>query len=799
MLKNYFKLAWRHILKNFQVSFLNLIGLSTGLACTILIYLWVTDELTIDKFNKNDPYIYQVLQPVADGNGALENTPGLLADALQKEMPEIEYAAAVISPTWFSTKGLFSFDNTHIRADAQFVSKEYFNIFSCEFIAGDAGQLFAGKHNVIISVELAISLFGTTHNILGKVLEWNQENFSGSYVVAGLFKKFPSNSTIRFDAAFNYDLFLEKNTKLLKWTNNDPSTYILLKQGTDIQTLNTKLASFIKTKNAESTKTLFAQRFSDKYLHNHYENGMPTGGRIEYVKLFSIIAIFILIIACINFMNLSTAKSIKRGKEVGIQKVIGATRRSLVIQYMSESLLMVFLSLLLALLLVASLLPSFREITGKNISLRFTIEFMLPLVIIAILTGLVAGSYPSLYLSRFRPVAILKGRLKNSVSEVLVRKGLVVFQFAISVLLVISVIIVYQQMKLIKTANLGYKREHVIYFDKGGKLPGDNQGSKEAVVRELETLIEQIKTIPGVINASNFRHSIVNRQGGTTDVKWEGKSPNDQTAFTDIACGYNFIETLGIEIKQGRSYSKAFGSDFDKVVFNEAAIKEMGLTNPIGKTVTIWGTDKQIVGVTKDFHFQSLYENIKPCFFDLSVNHRVSKIIVKIKAGTDKATIDKISKVYKEYTGETLDYKFLDEDYQALYASEQRVEALSRYFAGFAILISCLGVFGLAAFTAQKRQKEIGIRKVVGASVTNIVAMLSKDFLVLVSISFMVALPLAWWFANQWLQNFAYRVTLSPFVFLFTILFVLGITLLTVSFQSIKAAITSPVKSLGTE
>ncbi len=426
--------------------------------------------------------------------------------------------------------------------------------------------------------------------------------------------------------------------------------------------------------------------------------------------------------------------------------------------------------------------------------------FAATILTITFLTGIIAGSYPALYLSGFRPALILKGKLKNSIGEVLVRKGLVVFQFAASVVLIVSVLIVYQQMQLIETTNLGYNRDHVIYFDKGGKLSDNKDDYKSgAVYKDMATFIQQIKTMPGVVDASNFRHSIVNRDGGTTDVTWQGKSPNDQTSFTDIASGYDFIETLGIKMKEGRTYSTAFGSDNDKVIFNEAAVKAMGFTKPIGKTVTIWGNQKQIIGVTEDFHFQSLYENIKPCFFDLSMNQRVAKIIVRIKAGDEKATIERLSKFYKSYTGEALDYKFLDNDYQALYASEERVAALSKYFAGIAVIISCLGLFGLAAFTAQKRRKEISIRKVIGASVGNLATILSKDFLVLVSISLLIALPFSWWAANHWLQSFAYRITITPFVFIITGAFVIAITLFTVSFQAVKAAIANPVKSLRTE
>ncbi len=799
MIKNNFKIARRNLTKNLQFTFLNLIGLSTGLACAILIYLWVSDELSINKFNEKDNQLYQVMQSAQTGNGAGKNTPGLLASSLAKELPEVEYATSVIPSTWFSGKGLFSFHDTHVRADGEFVSDDYFNIFSCHFIEGNKNQLFADKNNVAISKELAVKLFGTSNNITGKSIEWNQDGFNGSYLITGIFERLPSNSTIQFDAVFNYAQFLEKNPKLLKWTNNDPSTYVVLKHGTNVGQFNKKIAGFIESKDAQSKAVLFAQRFSDTYLYSNYENGVPSGGRIEYVKLFSIIAIFILVIACINFMNLSTAKALKRVKEVGVQKVLGASRPSLIIQYLSESLFMAFLALIIAVGFVAILLPAFNQITGKSFNLHFTAAFIFSITGITIITGIVAGSYPALYLSGFRPALILKGKLKNTVGEAWVRKGLVVFQFTVSVVLIVSVLVVYLQMRLIQTTDLGYHKDHVIYFDKGGKPSVNKTDYKGLGYEDLGVFIQQIKNIPGVADASNFRHSIVNRQGGTSDITWQGKSSGDHTSFTDIACGYDFIETLGMQMKEGRAYSKEFGSDSDKVIVNEAAVKAMGLANAVGKTVNIWGKEKQIIGVTKDFHFESLYENIKPCFFDLSVNQRVSKIIVRIQAGNEKTTIEKLSKFYKAYTGEALDYKFLNDDYQALYASEERVAALSKYFAAIAIIISCLGLFGLAAFTAEKRRKEIGIRKVVGASVSNVVATLSKDFLTLVLIALLIAIPLSWWAANQWLHSFAYRVNLNGSVFLVTAVSVILITLLTISFQTIKAAIANPVKALRTE
>lgn len=781
-------------------TLLNLVGFSVGLACAVLIYLWVSDERSMNTFNEKDNRIYQVMQAVPDGNGALENTPGLLAAALAAEMPEVERAVAVVPPTWFSGKGLFSFGDTHIRADGGFVSEDYFSIFSHPFLEGGPKQLFTGGNHLALSRELALKLFGTTRNLTGKVIQWNQQGFDSSYVVAGVFENFPSRATVRFDAVFNYAQFLRKSPKLLNWSNNDPATYVLLRNGADANRFNQKITGFVKTKNEKLKRNLFAQRFSDTYLYNRYENGAPSGGRIEYVRLFSIIAVFILLVACVNFMNLSTARAMKRIREVGVQKVVGASRRLLVVQYLSEALLMAFLSLLIAVGTVLALLPAFNAVTGKTLHLPFLGSFALVLTGITFVTGMIAGSYPALYISGFRPALILKGVQNHNAGELRVRRGLVVFQFAVSAVLIVAVLVIYRQMKLIQSTNLGYDRDHVIYFEKGGPLSANKEDYRQdAVYKDLETFVEKIRAVPGVVNAANFRHSIVDRSGGTTDVSWPGKPSGDPTTFTDIAGGYGFIETLGIGLKEGRAYSAAFGSDKDKIVFNEAAVKAMGLRDPVGKTVTVWGTPKQIIGVAKDFHFQSFYESIKPCFFDLSLNQRASKIMVRIKAGSEAATLDRLAKFYKAATGEAFEFRFLDDAYQALYASENRVAALSEYFAGIAIVISCLGLFGLAVFTAQKRKKEIGIRKVIGASVKNIAVLLSRDFLMPVATGGTIAFPVAWWAMNKWLNGFAYRTSIGWWVFAAAGGALVLITLLTVGLQSVKAALANPVKSLRTE
>jgi ABC-type antimicrobial peptide transport system permease subunit len=448
---------------------------------------------------------------------------------------------------------------------------------------------------------------------------------------------------------------------------------------------------------------------------------------------------------------------------------------------------MVFASLIIALFLAELLLPAFREITGKDISLHLNANLIVSAISITIITGLIAGSYPALYLSHFKPVSILKGKLITTPGESWIRKGLVVFQFTISVVLIVSVLVVYQQIKLIQTTNLGYNKDNVIRFSNDGNLK-----------KNATPFLAEIKKLPGVIDATTesgdfFGHA----SHGGSGIDWEGKDPDLGIEYYGNDIGDNFFETMDLHMAEGRPFSKDF-ADSSSVIFNETAIKAMGLKNPVGKTVSLWGKKKQIVGIVKDYHFKSLYDKISPAF--LVYNPNADNTLVKIKAGMEQRTIAGTKKFFTKFNnGLEFNYSFLDDDYNKLYASEQRVAVLSKYFASIAILISCLGLFGLAAFTAQKRQKEIGIRKVIGASISNVITMLSKDFLMLVSISLLIAVPLSWWLMNNWLQNFAYRTHMNTGIFLIAAAFVILITLLTVSFQSIKAAIANPVKSLRTE
>ena len=799
MIKNYLKLSWRSLLRDRQFSILNLAGLSTGLACALLMWLWVANERSIDHINENDERIYQVIKTSKNDDGTIdthETTPCLMAQSMAKELPEVEYAAPVVIER---EKGILNAGEKRLRAEARFAGRDFFKIFSYPILDGNKNALLHDPHTVVLSDQVALKLFNTTKNLVGKTVMWNGEaELNGPYKISGIFKSPPNNATDQFDVLFSFDLYyatFQKKYGLDQWYSNNPSTYLLLREGTDPVAFNEKIKDYSQQKmvtmyGPESLKyegEMFAQRYSDRYLHGLYENGKIAGGRIAYVRLFSIIAIFIIIIACINFMNLATAKASARMKDTGIRKIIGAKRATLILQYLCESTVMAFLSLAMALLIVWLVLPQFRNITGKELHFSFSAYTVLSIIGIALFTGVFAGSYPALYLTGFRPVSVLKNATAPSDGKSFFRKGLVVFQFAVSVVFIVAVIIVYRQMKLVQEKNLGFNKDNIITFTAEGRVHND-----------FETFLTEIKNIPGVLNASGMDGDLVGEHSGGGGIDWEGKTPEQGIEFDGLDVNYGWIETFDIQLKEGRSFSRAYRSDSSAVLFNETAIKVMNIKNPVGKKVSMWGKDKTIIGVLKDFNYESLYK--KPGPFFLRFEPQNTSAVVKVKAGSEKNTIAKVGELYSSFNnGLAFEYKFIDADFAKLYESEQKVAILSRYFAGLAIIISCLGLFGLSAFTAQKRHKEIGIRKVVGASVRQIAFMLTKDFLKLVVVSLLIALPLAAWVMTEWLNNFQYRISLGADIFMMATFAVIMVTLATVSFQAIRAAIANPVKSLRTE
>ncbi|MCB0531498.1 MAG: ABC transporter permease [Lewinellaceae bacterium] len=792
MLRQQLLLLFRNFKRFKGTFFINLIGLSTGLACSLLIYLWVNDELHFDKFHEKNSQLYRVManHHHTDGVETLPDVPGLLAPALKAEFPEVETAVPTMSGSLNGSEIItISTDTKHIKAPGRFAGAEFFSAFSYDLIAGTKQQVLADKSNIVLSESLAKKLFNTTDAVIGKTLDWEIYGYKDKVVVSGIFKDVPANSSEQFDFVMPFNYFEENlmGKSRVHWGNYYAYAYLVLKKGTDVDAFNAKIKNFIKGKWAQSTLSIFVRPYSERYLHGNYENGVQAGGRIEYVRLFSIIALFILAIACINFMNLSTARSSRKAKEVGVRKTIGASRSALVFQYLTESVAIAVLSMCIAVFIVELFLPQFNFITGKSLILQYNAGFISTILGITLLTGVLAGSYPALYLSGFDPVQVLKGKLKSSVSELFIRKGLVVFQFGISVVLIVGVMVIYKQIEYIQHKNLGFNKNNVI-----------SNELERRVSLEKETFLSEVREIPGVERAATTS-LLIGKGNWTQGISWEGKAPDADYAFGEVSVSDGLIETLGMELREGRSFSKKYGTDSTGIIFNEAAIQIMGMKDPIGKTVRHYSGEKHIVGVVKDFHSYSLHEKVKPMFM-LFRPRESTHLMVRIAAGQEPETLTRLQELYEKINpGYAFQFRFLDEDFQAMYVAEQRVSTLSKYFAGLAILISCLGLFGLAAFSAEQRTKEIGIRKVLGASTAGIVSLLSTDFLLLVILALLLASPLAYFFMEKWLDGFAYHISISWWVFPMVGILAVAVAFLTVGFQSLKAALADPVQSLRSE
>lgn len=784
MLKHHILLALRNFKKHKSSFLINLVGLAAGLTCSMLIYLWVNDEMNMNKFHEKESQLYQVMehQQYAEDVMTTTSTPGLLSETLMSDIPEIEYA---ITTTWINSYTL-SIDDNDVKARGYHVSPDYFNVFSFPLSQGSADQVLTDKNSIVISESLAVKLFTNANEAVGNSVELQHDK---SYIVSGVYADMPNNSSIKADFVLSFEKYKDNNEWVTNWGSNGPSTYVTLQKGTDAQAVSDKIANIVLDKNEQSNVTLFLQRYSERYLHGRYENRKLSGGRIEYVQLFSIIAIFILVIACINFMNLSTARASRRAKEVGIKKAVGAHQRSLISQFLTESIITSLTASLFSLLVVVLFLPQFNEITDKEIVLQFDWSLIAIFLGITLFTGLFAGSYPAFYLAAFNPVQVLKGVVRGSAGEIWARKGLVIFQFTLSIILIVAVVVVYQQIEFVQNKNLGYDKDNLIRFDLNGRAD-----------EHLETFTQELKNIPGVVNASSIGHNFIGRNNNTSGLQWEGKHPDDLILFENFRVDYDFIETVGIEMIEGRTFSKEFSADTTKIIFNEKAIEIMGLENPIGQVITLWDEYQlEIIGVAKDFNFQSLHEEVAPAFFRLSSVYTWN-MMVKIESGQEKATIKRLQDFHSEFNpGFTLDFEFMDQQYALQYAAEQRVATLSKYFAGFAILISCLGLFGLATFTAQRRLKEIGVRKALGSSATRIVYLLTSEFTKLVGISILIALPVSYLIGHQWLTRFAYRIDLNIWFFVGAGFTALIIAWLTVSTQAIKAAKSNPAECLKDE
>ncbi len=794
MIKNYFKVAWRNLVKSKGYSAINIGGLAVGMAVAMLIGLWVYDELSFDKYHKNHDRIAQVMQH-ANFNGKVEtqtSNPALMGPELRNKYGDnFKY---VVQSSW--TGGhLLSVGDKHITKVGTFFEPDAPDMLSLKMLKGTRAGL-KDPYSIILSASAAESIFGKDDPI-NKVVKLDR---NVDLKVTGVYEDLPDNTSFRdTKIMMPWELWLIQNpwakNMTEPWGSNFSQTFVQIADNADMAKVSAKIKNTkLDNVGKEEKKyqwAVFLQPMSKWNLYNEFKNGINSGGNIQYVWLFGIIGIFVLLLACINFMNLTTARSEKRAREVGIRKAIGSLRWQLIKQFFAESYLVVLLAFVFSLILLALLLPMFNEVAGKKISIPWqSPAFWLFNLVFIFITGLLSGSYPALYLSSFQPLKVLKGTFRVGKLASVPRKVLVVTQFTVSVMLIIGTVIVYQQIQHAKNRPIGYTRNGLI-----------NLGMEPEIREHYEAIRNELKSSGSIeeMAASNSPLTGVwNTNGG---FEWEGKDPNMAVDFPNNTVSYDFGKTVQWKIREGRDFSREFATDSAAFIINESAAKFLGFQNPVGKTLKWNGNPFTIIGIVSDIMQESPFYPIRPTLYHTGQYDNMFNLIMKLSPSQNaKKSLSSVEQVLKKYTPSVpFDYKFVDEEFGSKFRAEERIGKLSSYFAILAVLISCLGLFGMASFVAEQRTKEIGIRKVLGASVTNLWRMLSTEFVVLVLLSCIIAAPIAWYYLDSWLTNYDYRIKITWPVFVLAGFAALLITLLTVSFQAIKAAIANPVKSLRTE
>ncbi len=794
MFKNYFKIAIRNIVKSKVYSFINIIGLSFGMAVALLIGLWMYDELSFNKNFDNHDRIAQVIQNVTN-NGEVQtwrSVPYPLAEELRKNYGR-DFKRIILQAQ--GGDHIVSLDQKKLKKQGAFFEKGIAEMLSLNMERGDWKSL-DDPSSVFLSASAAKAYFGDQDPI-NKMIRIDDLPL---VKVTGVYKDFPKNSNFNnLDFIANWE-FIWNNSPWMKtmddpWRPNAFTLYVQLNDNANFVKASTAIRDAkLKKVNPQLAKkkpVLFLQPMDQWHLYSAYKNGVNTGGAIQYVRLFGIIGVFVLLLACINFMNLSTARSEKRAKEVGIRKTIGSMRTQIIIQFFAESLLTVLLAFVLSLLLVQLALPFFNQVADKEMSILWTRPLFWALCLgFALVTGIIAGSYPAFYLSSFKPIKVLKGTFKAGRLASVPRRALVVLQFTVSVTLIIGTIVVYRQIQFAKDRPVGYTREGVVV------IPTMN----EAIHKHFDVVRNQLVQDGVISSMTESGSSTTGVWNSTSGLSWPGKDPNLSTDFGVVSVGNDYGKTIGWEIKEGRDFSNAFPGDSASFVVNEAAARFMGLKNPIGTPMTWWGHPFTIVGVVHNMIMESPYEESRPIIYNLT-SDAGNVAILKISSSTSiKNALTKIEPLFKSTNpDQPFEFQFADTEYARKFFDEERIGKLASFFALLAIAISCLGLFGLASFVAEQRKKEIGVRKVLGASVFNIWSLLSNDFMILIAISFVLASALAYYFMHGWLQNYTYRTDLSWWIFAVAGFGSLFITVSVVSFQAIKAALSNPVTSLRSE
>ncbi|HVI47739.1 MAG TPA: ABC transporter permease [Chitinophaga sp.] len=791
MFRNYVKMALRHLWKNKGYSFLNIFGLMIGIACAGVIFLWVEDELNYNGSHEKKDQLHVVVQNWNySGNiRTFWSTPGPMGPVIKAGIPGVaNFCRANEDPFPM----LFTDGDTKVYASGLYADSTIFSMFTLPIAEGNRSTIFTDPHSLVVTQKTARKFFGTDKNVVGRTLTVDNKDV---YTVTAVLKEPAENNTIRFEWLAPFPTYLQANPWLNEWGNNSIHTFIELTPGANVAAVNEKMAAAVAKMTRGEIATPLLLSMNDWQLHSHFEDGKQTGGRIEYVRLFSLIAWIIVFIACINFMNLATARSEKRAKEVGVRKVMGAGKGRLMLQFAGEALVMSAIAALLAVLLITLILPAFNAMVGKHIGLGLgQPSHWTAIVLIILICGLIAGSYPSLYLSSFNPVSVLKGLKLKAGSATYIRKGLVVVQFTVSIVLIISTIIIYQQLQHVKHRNIGYNKDNLLMLDMQGNM-----------ARNFDAIREDLLATGVVANVAYASHPVIYDGNNTDAFRWD-QQPAEKVLVSYRIISPAFMKTFGLEVLEGRDFSQVAASDSMSIVITASMAKMMGSGSAIGKTVRSPGGPNgsfntfTVVGVVNDYVYGNMYGKPDPVIF-LCSGRDASVMFVRIKTGSDpERALAKIGAVMGKVNPQyPFSYKFTDDEFNAMFNNEMLMGRLSRLFAVLTVVISCLGLFGLAAYTAERRTREIGIRKVLGASVSGIAGLLSKDFIQLVVLSAVIAFPLAWWLMSGWLQRYSYRVSIQWWVFVLAGVMAIVIALLTVSFQAMKAALMNPVKSLRAE
>ncbi len=786
MIVNYLKIAFRNMKRHKGYSFINIAGLAIGMAICILILLWVQDELNFDRFHENAENIYRVYMNDQNYGVVWPIVSIPVGPALKQEFPEVIDSVRVID---FS--GLVTWEEKKYDEIGAYVDPSFFEIFSFPFVKGDSKTALLAPSSIVITQEMAKKFFGT-EDPLGKNLKLND---TLDLTVTGVIKDMPQNSHIHFAFLLPFDIFEKRDREPTHWGRFQIYTYVMLQDSTPFKDFENKIVGLLQEHNVGEGPKLGLEPLTRIHLY-----AVDGGGDMRYVYVFSIIAVFILVIACINFMNLTTARSSTRAKEVGMRKVTGAQRADLIKQFMGESVLFSLIALALATVLVILILPAFNILADKQLALNTQGNWnsILGFVGIALFTGLLAGSYPALFLSSFKPVNILSGSLiptSKRTKKTVFRKALVVLQFSISVFLIISTFVIFKQLHFIRNRNLGYQKEHIVTIPLRGNAAQQYEAFKSELSRDSRiSHVAATSELPILIGYVHIGYD------------WEGKDPEKRARMNELLVDHDFIETMNMTVVQGRGFSKDYATDASEAcIINEAAVKAMEIESPVGKRFSAPAhegmRDYTIIGVVKDFHFRPLHDEIDPLVMFIAPE-KFNFLCIRVRSDISDlpGTLGYIESVWNKFTPSfPFKYNFLDSTFDKLYKSEQKTGSVFGYFTFLAIFISCLGLFGLASQMTEMRTKEIGIRKVFGASVSGITLLLSKDFLKWVVVANVIAWPTAYFAMNKWLQNFAYRTSFGIEIFFLSGLLALVIALITVSFQSIKAAVADPVDSLRYE